>query len=252
MLVSGTGAVATFVVMLVFIVTKFSNGAWAIVLLIPSLVWLFFRIHRHYKETAARLRLDKIPVFLQKPILFDPARHDEVAIYFCESWSKLAVTVVSAILKRGLPVQIIHISVDPRRAAVFDKRSQEIAELNGWPAGIIRIIDEPYRDLMHSAAETLADLRTQYPHVYFEVYIGALRTHFPYSLLHMTTDRFLRDVVVEGQDVALNVKMLDLDMIPLPPGFKVTFEHATDHDQHHEESAAALKSAGRIAEPAGR
>ena len=56
--ISGLGAVVTFIVMIVFIITKFSHGAWFIVLLIPALVWVVFRIHRHYKETAARLKLD--------------------------------------------------------------------------------------------------------------------------------------------------------------------------------------------------
>ncbi|MEP6987692.1 MAG: APC family permease, partial [Chloroflexota bacterium] len=81
------GAISTFVVMIVFIVTKFTNGAWFIVLLIPTLVWIFFQIHKHYKETAARLRLDDTPKFDQKPIIFDPAIHKDVAIYFCDTWS---------------------------------------------------------------------------------------------------------------------------------------------------------------------
>ncbi len=231
--ISGSGAIATFVVMLVFIVTKFSSGAWAIVLLIPALVWMFFRIHRHYKETAARLRLDDVPAFDHQPVVFDPAEHDQLAIYFCDTWSKLAVSVVKAILKRGLPVQVIHINVDPKRAAAFEKRSNEIIDLNGWPQGITVIIEEPYRDLLSSASQTLQNLRKKHPHVYFEVYIGALRTRFPFNLLHMSTDKFLRDALFEIEDVALNIKQIDLDSIPLPPDFKVTFEHATDH--HHEE-----------------
>jgi amino acid transporter len=233
MIVSGVGAVITFVVMIVFIVTKFSQGAWVIVILIPALVWTFFRIHRHYKETAARLKLDHTPVFAHKPVAFDPNRDKELAIYFCDTWSKLAVRVVSAILKRGLPMLIVHINVDQKRADAFLKRSREIVELNNWDENLIRVIDDPYRDLHKSVAYTLNELRAQYPDMYFEIYIGALRTKFPYSLLHMSTDRFLRDALYDADDVALNVKQMDIDGIPLPDGFKVTFEHATEH--HHEE-----------------
>ncbi|MEP6987888.1 MAG: APC family permease, partial [Chloroflexota bacterium] len=111
LITSGVGAVATFVVMIVFIITKFTSGAWFIVLLIPTLVWVFFQIHRHYKETAARLHLDDTPKFEQKPIIFNPAIHKDVAIYFCDTWSKLSVAVVEAILKRGLPLKIVHIDV---------------------------------------------------------------------------------------------------------------------------------------------
>ena len=87
LITSAVGAVATFVVMIVFIVTKFTSGAWFIVLLIPTLVWVFFQIHRHYKETAARLHLDDTPKFDMKPIIFDPVIHKDVAIYFCDTWS---------------------------------------------------------------------------------------------------------------------------------------------------------------------
>jgi amino acid transporter len=229
MLVSGTGALITFLVMIVFIITKFAAGAWFIVLLIPTLVWVFFQIHRHYKETAARLHLDETPVFQNKPVVFNPDEHQELAIYFCDTWSRLAVEVVGAILRRGLPMKIIHVNVDPRRASAFAKRSNEVAEQNGWPEGMTEVVEEPYRDLYSSVATVLRDLRKQYPNVYFEIYIGALRTRFPYSMLHMSTDRFLRDAMMEVSDVALNVKQVDLETLPLPPGFKVTFEHATEH-----------------------
>jgi len=246
LLVSGVGAIVTFVVMIVFIITKFNNGAWFIVLLIPTLVWVFFRIHRHYKETAARLKLEETPVFEHKPVVFDATQHKQLAIYFCDTWSKLAVEVVGAILKRGLPIQIVHINVDPKRAAAFEKRSREIVELNGWDEGAVAVIEDPYRDLYQSVANILRDMRKQYPNVYFEVYIGALRTRFPFNMLHMSTDRFLRDAMVEVEDVALNIKQVSLDSIPLPPGFKVTFEHITDHGGHMDDpSVEAAPPAGK-------
>jgi amino acid transporter len=232
-IVSATGAVVTFIVMFVFIITKFTSGAWFIVLLIPFLVWVFFRIHKHYKETAARLKLDEVPVFDHEAIVFDPAIHKELAIYFCDTWSKLAVSVVNAILKRGLPILIVHISVAPNRAEAFMKRSKEIVQKNHWDEDIIQLVDEPYRDLYNSVTKVLQNLRERYPNTYFQVYIGALRTAFPYNMLHMATDKFLRDAMMEVDDIALNIKPLDLSDLPLPQGFKVTFEHATEH--HHDD-----------------
>lgn len=237
--ISGVGALVTFLVMMVFIITKFTSGAWFIVLLIPTLVAVFFRIHRHYKETAARLKLEETPTFDQQPIAFNPEKHTEIAIYFCDTWSKLAVSVVSAILKRGLPLYVVHIDVDSKRAEAFKKRSKAIIERNGWSKGITTVVEDPYRDLYHSTTRVLKDLRAQYPDVNFQIYIGALRTRFPYNLLHMSTDRFLRDALIEIENVALNVKQVELDILPLPPGFKVTFEHVHDH---HEEEVHPIQS----------
>ena len=59
MFINGFGAVCTAIVMVVFAVTKFREGAWIILIIIPLLVWLFFTIHYHYKDLAGRLSLDK-------------------------------------------------------------------------------------------------------------------------------------------------------------------------------------------------
>ena len=54
-LINGIGAVATFVVLCVFILTKFIHGAWVVVMVIPLLVLLFRSIHRHYVAVAKQL-----------------------------------------------------------------------------------------------------------------------------------------------------------------------------------------------------
>ena len=57
MVVNGFGAVCTGIVMFVFAMTKFRDGAWIILLLLPILVTVFFAIHGHYKHLAERLSL---------------------------------------------------------------------------------------------------------------------------------------------------------------------------------------------------
>jgi hypothetical protein len=148
-------------------------------------------------------------------------------------------------MQRGIPLKIVHINVDPKRTETFLKRTQEIRELNGWAEGMIDVVDEPYRDLYQSVDTYLKALREDYPGVYFHVYVGALRTRFPYNMLHMSTDRFLRDALLTSDNVSLTVKQIDLETLPLPEGFKVTFEHATDHhiEEDHSEVSTPLPHA---------
>jgi amino acid transporter len=56
-LINGLGAVVTGLVMLVIAGTKFLEGAWAVVLLIPIMVLILLKIHNHYAEVAAQLSL---------------------------------------------------------------------------------------------------------------------------------------------------------------------------------------------------
>ncbi len=51
--VNGIGATMTGVVMVVVAATKFTHGAWVVLILVPVMVWLLNSIHSHYEEVAA-------------------------------------------------------------------------------------------------------------------------------------------------------------------------------------------------------
>jgi len=59
-LINGVGAIATFIVLIVLIITKFIHGAWIVVALIPLLVMMFRAIHRHYQELGKQLTMEGI------------------------------------------------------------------------------------------------------------------------------------------------------------------------------------------------
>ena len=54
--INGIGSVATFVVLIIVAVTKFSSGAWVPIVVIPFIILLFKGIHRHYTRVAESLR----------------------------------------------------------------------------------------------------------------------------------------------------------------------------------------------------
>ncbi len=60
MVINSIGAVVSFVVFGVITVTKFTHGAWAVVLLIPLIVWMFRSIREHYLEIARQLSTEGV------------------------------------------------------------------------------------------------------------------------------------------------------------------------------------------------
>lgn len=58
LVINAVGAVATAVVALVVVVSKFTQGAWLPAIIIPLLVVLFTSINKHYTRLAERLRID--------------------------------------------------------------------------------------------------------------------------------------------------------------------------------------------------
>jgi amino acid transporter len=55
-LMNGVGALATLIVTVVVIATKFVDGAWMVIVAIPVLVLMFAAIRRHYRAVGRRLR----------------------------------------------------------------------------------------------------------------------------------------------------------------------------------------------------
>jgi len=45
----------------VFITTKFTEGAWVVVIAVPAFMYLFTRIHRYYRRAGRALGLGEIP-----------------------------------------------------------------------------------------------------------------------------------------------------------------------------------------------
>lgn len=56
-IINGTGALVTFVAVIIIGITKFSHGAWIVVIIIPLLMSIFMKIKRHYTSVAEQLRL---------------------------------------------------------------------------------------------------------------------------------------------------------------------------------------------------
>ncbi len=58
LLMNGAGAVATFIVLLIVARTKFMEGAWAILILVPVTVWLLVRMNKQYEQENRELQRD--------------------------------------------------------------------------------------------------------------------------------------------------------------------------------------------------
>jgi amino acid transporter len=136
MVVNGFGAACTALVMVVFAVTKFTEGAWIVVLLTPTLVFIFFRIHHHYKELAADLSLEH---YGGSPDVA-PRHRVILPIGGVHQGTLVALRYARAL---SPDVTAVHVSIDPTET----ERIQSKWEM--WGQGVrLVILDSPYRLLI--------------------------------------------------------------------------------------------------------
>jgi amino acid transporter len=132
--VNGFGTLCTFTVLCIFSIVKFSHGAWVVVIIIPTLMVIFFNIHRHYRSVARQLSLqDYRPQqgIRHHVVVLVPDIHRGVipALQYARAISEDA--------------RAIHVSIDPTR----ERRLRERWTL--YSRGIpLSILPSPYRSLV--------------------------------------------------------------------------------------------------------
>ena len=148
MAANGFGAVCTGIVMLVFAVTKFVDGAWIVLLLMPALVSVFLYIHRHYRDVAADLSLEDYGAM--PPV----ARHRVIMPVSGVHRGSLAALRYARDLSDD--VTAVHVSLDPTEAERLQRKWEQ------WGDGVrLVILDSPYRLLLEPLLEYIQEIADQ-------------------------------------------------------------------------------------------
>lgn len=135
--VNGVGAVATGVVLLVLIATKFIHGAWVVMVLIPLFVWIFHIIRQHYERVAEQLSLEG----LEPEVWTDVASRRRQKVVVPVSGMHRG-TLVALRFARSLSADVtaVVVDVDSRVTARVEEKWAR------WGHGVpLVVLDSPYR-----------------------------------------------------------------------------------------------------------
>lgn len=189
---NGFGGTLTFIVMIVFAVTKFHDGAWIVVFLIPFLVLVFFRIHQHYRTVAKRLSLDTYGepsrILRNRVVVLIGGVHRGVlhALRYARSLSD--------------DITAVYVAIDPVETEKVKKKWQY------WGDGVrLQIIDSPYRRLMEPLIGYIDKLAgaTMPRQVLTVVVPSFVPEQGIYKALHMNTADLLRKALIQQHDIVI-------------------------------------------------
>jgi amino acid transporter len=147
--INGVGAVTTFVVLLTLAVTKFLEGAWIVVVVIPILVAIFLVMRRHYDEVAQELSLEGSgdpPEFRHTVLVLVGDVHRGVvrAVQYAKTLAPTATV-------RG-----VFIETDPARTRRIEDRWAR------WGPGIpLVVLASPYRSLLRPLLDYLDQIQSR-------------------------------------------------------------------------------------------
>jgi amino acid transporter len=178
--INTVGAIATFVVLIVVVVSKFTIGAWIPVLLIPLIVVVFKAVHRHYGRVAAALRV---------PEGYRSRRHRHTVIVLVGQVHRGVLDAItyarSLAPDRLLAVTVVH--DEEQQAAITEQweRYQLPVEL--------RTVYSPYRELSQPVLGLIDELDQEWPDDVITVVVPEfVLSHWWEQLLHNQSALVLR------------------------------------------------------------
>ena len=160
---NGIGAVATAIVSVIQVVTKFTAGGWVVVLLIPGIIWVLNAIHRHYTRFAEEIRFTG-----QSPIM--PLHHTVVVpvngITKATAGALVYATTISA------DVRAVYVEVDARDTPRMQR------EWDAWDIGVeLVIVPSPYRSVLRPLVDYVDSLRRTGPGELVSVVVPEIVPH---------------------------------------------------------------------------
>lgn len=148
--INGVAAVVCPVVVIVFAVAEFTQGAWVVVVVMPILIYTLVRTNRQYRSEDAVLEEGAAVTACEVPIL---RRHTVVVLI-----DRIDLATARAIqYSRTLmpdEIRAVHFNIDHTRAEALSERWQEV----GLARLPLDVIDCPDRRLGRAALELAAEL----------------------------------------------------------------------------------------------
>ena len=126
--VNGLGALVTGAATVIFLISKFTEGAWVVVVAIPLFILLFTRIHAYYRRVARVLHLHEVP---PRPA----GKHTKVIVPVTEV-SSLSSYAISEALSLGQDVVAVRVVLDEEGDQDDEQARQIEEEWRRWNPGV--------------------------------------------------------------------------------------------------------------------
>jgi amino acid transporter len=192
MIINGVGALCTLVVMFVFAITKFHDGAWIVLIITPTLIAMFMGIHAHYKNIAKRLSLENFGAPPRIP------RHRVIIPISGVHRGSLAALRYARNLTED--VTAVHVSIDAEETEKVQRKWEK------WGDGVrLVVLDSPYRLLAEPLLEYIEDLadKRQPNEIITIVVPQFVPKHWYHNLLHTQAALWLRLALIFKPNIVI-------------------------------------------------
>jgi hypothetical protein len=190
--VNGTGAIATAITLLIVIVTKFAEGAWLVVIVVPLLFVLMLSINRHYVRIGREVAVSG-PVRLEQPVKM-------IAVVPIDYLNVLAEKALQIAYGLSQDIHIVHVQEehsDRDFSTEWRLDVQPSIDRVGLLEPDLVILKSPYRKVITPILNYIWQLEGKNPENVIAVLVPQLiESRWYYSLLHNRRADILKTVLL--------------------------------------------------------
>ena len=167
-----TGALATGVATVVLAITKFTHGAWVVIVLIPMLILMFRKIRWHYRIADWQLALDMYDRPKEPP--------PNVMVMPISGVNRAVVMALDYAYQCGHDLRAVYVDLDPNETVNVKEQWEK------WGAKIpLVILPSPYRSFLTPLLKYIESVRQNHPGGWVTVVLPeVIPAKFWQNLLH--------------------------------------------------------------------
>jgi amino acid transporter len=190
--VNGTGAIATAITFLIVIVTKFAEGAWLVVIVLPLLFILMLSIHRHYTRIGREVAVSG-PICVERP-------RKMIAVVPIDYLNVLAEKALQVAYGLSQEIHIVHVQEEQSDRDFSSEWRADVKpsiDLAGLPEPNLVILKSPYRKVITPILNFIWQLEGKNPESVIAVLVPQLiESRWYYGMLHNRRAEILKTLLL--------------------------------------------------------
>jgi amino acid transporter len=193
--INGFGAIITAMATIIFLVSKFEEGAWVVVIAVPTFVLLFTRIHAYYQRAATEMGIGTVPA--------RPRGKRTLVIVPIINVSRLTQHAISEALSLGQEVVAVSVIFDQGDEVenAAERLEQEWAQ---WDPGVpLRILHTEYASVVEPIVAFIDQARENSSQQIVVLIPVVIPEHFRFRILHNQMDHVLSAALRTRTDVVV-------------------------------------------------
>jgi amino acid transporter len=192
--INGIGAVVTASATIIFLLTKFVDGAWVVVVAVPLFIVLFNRVETYYGRAREELAIGVIPSL--------PERKRTVVVVPVTNVSRLTQHALSEAISLGEDVIAVTVVLDGESSGLPEANVK--GDWREWNPGVeLRVLHTDYASIVQPIVKLVDELRAEDDRQVVVLIPVVIPDRLRYRLLHNQIDLALASELRRRPDVVV-------------------------------------------------